>query len=232
MDGTATDSTSTTDTGNTVTGTTADSSTTRITRIDRRLTLPFASGRLLRTSPDPSGVHLAYVTAERTVQVATGAGAVAGVLRGWFDAVWTAAVQDDYGYWAGCGESDGSGKLLLVEGLESPLAAPTTVTPNNPTTATATTTTSNSNSNHNHHHHSNNPPIQIFFDDNIERDRAHIVDVRSAASFQALPFAQTENVFLKKAEPYQAITDVDYYIKAVEEMLPRQEQFRREYGQG
>ena len=30
--------------------------------------------------------------------------------------------------------------------------------------------------------------FQIFFDDNIERDRAHIVDVRNGATFDPVPF--------------------------------------------
>ena len=50
------------------------------------------------------------------------------------------------------------------------------------------------------------PPIQLFFDDNVERDRAHIVDVRDAKTFTPLPFALTQNVFIKKVEPILAIT--------------------------
>ena len=43
----------------------------------------------------------------------------------------------------------------------------------------------------------------IFFDDNIERDRAHIVDARNAATGEAIPFAKTYNVFLMRALPVQ-----------------------------
>lgn len=35
--------------------------------------------------------------------------------------------------------------------------------------------------------------MHIFFDDNIERDRAHIVDVRDRVSGAALPFSETKN---------------------------------------
>merc|ERR1712150_176053 len=47
----------------------------------------------------------------------------------------------------------------------------------------------------------------IFFDDNIERDRAHIVDARSAVGGEPLPFAETRDVYLIKAEPMLAIQD-------------------------
>lgn len=71
------------------------------------------------------------------------------------------------------------------------------------------------------------PLIQIFFDDNIERDRAHIVDARDAHTFAPIPFSITENVFMKKVEPYFAITDPDYYVKLVEDMVDRQLDYLR-----
>lgn len=55
----------------------------------------------------------------------------------------------------------------------------------------------------------------IFFDDNIERDRAHIVDARNAASGEPLPFSETQGVYLVKAEPLLAIKDPDYFSKAL-----------------
>jgi len=53
---------------------------------------------------------------------------------------------------------------------------------------------------------------EVFFDDNIERDRAHIVNVRNAKTGEPIPFAQTNHRHLVKAEPYLAITDPNYFI--------------------
>ncbi|RYH32428.1 hypothetical protein EON65_00590 [archaeon] len=61
----------------------------------------------------------------------------------------------------------------------------------------------------------------MFFDDNIERDRAHIVDVRDCQSFFPLPFAQTQHTCLLRVEPYQAITDRMYYVKAVQAVIDK-----------
>jgi len=55
----------------------------------------------------------------------------------------------------------------------------------------------------------------IFFDDNIERDRAHIVDARDAVSGDPLAFADTKGIYLIKAEPMLAIQDRRYFINAV-----------------
>ena len=42
-----------------------------------------------------------------------------------------------------------------------------------------------------------NTAQKIFFDDNIERDRSHIVDVRDAVSFEPLLFSKTNCRFLR-----------------------------------
>lgn len=54
--------------------------------------------------------------------------------------------------------------------------------------------------------------IHIFFDDNIERQRLHIVDVRDIKTSIPIPFKNVNNVFIKRVEPYFAITDENYYI--------------------
>ena len=36
-------------------------------------------------------------------------------------------------------------------------------------------------------------PHAVFFDDNVERDRSHIVDVRDASTGAAVPFAVSNN---------------------------------------
>lgn len=59
------------------------------------------------------------------------------------------------------------------------------------------------------------PAVHIFFDDNIERDRAHIVDARNAATGEPLPFGETQGVHLIRAEPFEAIRDPQYFIAAL-----------------
>jgi len=48
----------------------------------------------------------------------------------------------------------------------------------------------------------------------VERDRAHIVRVLSPTG-KELPFEQTKDEYLVKGEPYLAITDPNYFIKAL-----------------
>jgi len=71
---------------------------------------------------------------------------------------------------------------------------------------------------------SENSVHHIFFDDNIERDRAHIVDARDVVSGNPMPFSETQGVYLVKAEPLLAIKDPHYFIEALasaEEELSR-----------
>ncbi|OQS05366.1 hypothetical protein THRCLA_02501 [Thraustotheca clavata] len=64
-------------------------------------------------------------------------------------------------------------------------------------------------------------PSTIFFDDHIEETDAHIVDVRDATTGKPIPFAQAKDVYLKRVEPYYAITDQQYYIKQVANILSK-----------
>jgi hypothetical protein len=59
----------------------------------------------------------------------------------------------------------------------------------------------------------------VFFDDNIERDRAHIVDVRDCHTYAPVPFAQAAGRFLRRVEPFQAIMDREYFVREVQEVL-------------
>ena len=60
---------------------------------------------------------------------------------------------------------------------------------------------------------------QAFFDDNIERDRPHIVDVRDVFSFEPIPFSSTRDNALIRAEPYLAITDDNYFVSHFKRLL-------------
>lgn len=59
----------------------------------------------------------------------------------------------------------------------------------------------------------------MFFDDNIERNRAHIVDVRDASTYVPVPFEEAQGRYLRRVEPYQAILDREYYVKEVQAVL-------------
>lgn len=62
------------------------------------------------------------------------------------------------------------------------------------------------------------PFRHIFFDDNIERDRAHIVDARDLRTGKTLPFAGprgTQGRHLVKVEPFESILDEEYFIEAL-----------------
>ena len=58
-------------------------------------------------------------------------------------------------------------------------------------------------------------PHHIFFDDNVERDFAHIVDVRDDTSGEAVAFKESLGMWLVRAEPIHAIEDDDYFINAI-----------------
>lgn len=55
----------------------------------------------------------------------------------------------------------------------------------------------------------------IFLDDNVERDRAHIVDVRNLKG-EPIPFSETVDKYIVKSEPLLAIRDPQYFVKLVE----------------
>ena len=55
----------------------------------------------------------------------------------------------------------------------------------------------------------------IFFDDNVEKDRAHIVDVRTGMGV-SLPFEQTNGRLIIRAEPWHSITDRQWFVKALQ----------------
>lgn len=58
----------------------------------------------------------------------------------------------------------------------------------------------------------------IFLDDNIERDRAHIVDARDLRTGSPLSFngdRGTQGRQLVKVEPLESILDEEYFIKAL-----------------
>ena len=70
-----------------------------------------------------------------------------------------------------------------------------------------------------HIHFVSSSSLQIFFDDNIEREYAHIVDVRDRKSFKPIPFHVSKDLLLRRVEPYLAITQLTYFIDEIDQVL-------------
>lgn len=104
-------------------------------------------------------------------------------------------ISDDFPYWNKSCESDTSGKLMLIDRSKN---------------AESDSTEKRKDNSHVH---------QLFFDDNIERDRAHIVDVRNKDTFEAIPFIESNGRYLHRVLPYQAITQITYFADAVQKMI-------------
>jgi len=56
----------------------------------------------------------------------------------------------------------------------------------------------------------------IFFDGNIEKDDANCVDVRDAVRGEPIPMQECSNIYIHRVDFFQAVTDVDYFVKATE----------------
>ena len=103
-------------------------------------------------------------------------------------------LRDHYNWWQMNGESDDSGKLLLL-----------------PTAAIAQTIENNDDGDLIRH---------CFIDDHIEHNRAHIVDVRCSTSAGAcVPFEESINRWIFRAEPFDAILDRNYFVKLVRRIM-------------
>jgi len=56
----------------------------------------------------------------------------------------------------------------------------------------------------------------IFFDGAMGQSDARCVDVRDVVSGEPLPFSEVNDMFLHRVDLYQAATDMEYFIKALE----------------
>ena len=140
--------------------------------IDKRLCLPQYNGKILRNED-----NMVFVTVNQNNVIATfeGYDEFNRILSEWTYGGRTVSIQDDFHHWAKHGESDHSGKLLILQNEANKIK-------------------------------------QLFFDDNIEYDHAHIVDVRDH-NFKSLPYTVTKGACLFKIQPYDAIIDHEYYTK-------------------
>ena len=150
---------------------------------------------------------------------------------------YTVAIRDDYRFWASTQEACHAGKLFALT-LRQHLwhCADSNATPD-PFSSDGKSCPAST-------HcwsclHSPEPSIvQMFFDDNIERNRAHIVDVRygpddpqacacqaSTAAHRHLLHVDTQSFwsthgkappYLRKVQPVQAILDKQYYVREVQ----------------
>jgi len=171
--------------------------------IDLRLNLPHQSGALLRTSEGDEGVLFSYVDPKNNL-IAGQSGAkkfyhtlMKDILRMHLPPSSsdvsgeriprTFFLQDDFSFWHAHNENDQSGKIMLV-----------------PTKRHEKLFEDFS-----------DDIIQIFFDDNIERNYAHIVDVRDIKSFAPIPYSETKDLYLKRVEPWCFLTEQKYYVHSV-----------------
>ena len=160
------------------------------------ISTPSSSLRIIRTGPLASDIHVAYVSDENVLCSKTGALEVYDVIRDKLDRNDTCVigVQDDFQYWYGCKESCDSGKIMLVD--SDPPGEDDDV-------------------------FERNKDIHIFFDDNIELDRAHIVDVRELETFEPIPFNISKGKFIQRVDPMLAIEDEFFFVKKLEEVLSK-----------
>ena len=56
----------------------------------------------------------------------------------------------------------------------------------------------------------------VFFDDNVGEDDACIVDVRNAVTGDPIPFSETKNVFVVRANIAEAVRDPQYFVKQLQ----------------
>jgi len=156
---------------------------------DRRLLLPLHSGCFYRDGPGSEGVHLTLVNpTHQVLELHHGLQNVSRVIQERARTS-TLALRDHYPWWRAQGESDQSGKVLVVGQGPTP-ASPTPPSP--PAAGSEAWRT-------------------VFFDDNVERRRAHIVDVRDQNG-DPVPFELSRDRYIVKVEPYDAVLDHEYFI--------------------
>jgi hypothetical protein len=56
----------------------------------------------------------------------------------------------------------------------------------------------------------------VFFDGSMKPGDAHCVDVREAVSGEPIPYKDADGLFLHRVNPYEAVTDPDYFVKALD----------------
>ncbi|CAH0489049.1 unnamed protein product [Peronospora farinosa] len=64
-----------------------------------------------------------------------------------------------------------------------------------------------------------NGDIAVFFDDHIEANHSHIVDVRDVRSGASVDFEKSYGKYLQRVEPVAAITDPNYFISLFEKYV-------------
>jgi len=203
--------------------------------VDRRLRLDCHTGTLERLGPASEQLNL---KTPLLLQGSAASGAPQARVRGeeavlqqllgeWLGSdgagsAYTAALQDDYSYWAANNEACAAGKLLVLT-LQQHLrhsGSGDGAAVDAPHTAWRAGSGSWASA------ENNLQLVQMFFDDNIERDRAHIVDTRVATEHGFAPvdtramFARQQPPgYLCKVHPHLAILDPEYYLKEIRHYL-------------
>ena len=166
-----------------------------------RLDLPLHTACLQRAGSAGSAdetlslAHVDYQT--KCVTLASGFSAVRKAMHAKITQHACLFVQDDYSYWAKHGEADSAGKLLLL-----------------PETEAEDETEDEEEQRQGQRQRQRQRQRHIFIDDNIERHRAHIVDVRLDGKSLAFDEAKA---FLLRAEPSEIIRDRTWFVARLEE---------------
>eukprot|EP00736_Rhodelphis_marinus_P013817 Rmarinus@m.22297 len=166
---------------------------------DLRFLSPLQKGTFFRKAESPDDTYLLFNTVDldalqRAVKVSDSNPApccpdkpvpVHQSIQGVYDGLLSSlsqyqslALRDCFAWWFANGESDDSGKVLLLD----PSAA-------------------------DDHH--------IFFDDNVERNRLHIIDPRNVRTGEPLPYKDVINVHVVRSNPYEAITNPNYFVNEI-----------------
>lgn len=170
-------------------------------RRDFRMILPHHSGKYLRTSDESSGLHFSYINHESMVYSQSGA-----------KQIFHYQMTEMFQYNRTKEEnsiSDGNHYVFaFVDDFSYWDRQHESDSSGKVLLVDRTTPT-------------NDDVIHIFFDDNIERNRAHIVDVRQVDTFEALPFTETNDKFIHKCEPLLAIREKSYFVNLINKSLRR-----------
>jgi hypothetical protein len=143
------------------------------------------------TNADTKAMEAFYTSQQQEVEIIRGFKAIHQKLHSMLATHTVLALRDYWEWWSAHAEHAEYGKLLLVE---------------------------------DHHRHQQeedkNTDIVVFFDDHIEADHAHIVDVRDVTTGQPIEFETSlKKKYLRRVEPFLAITQPDYFIQQFEQLF-------------
>jgi len=106
-------------------------------------------------------------------------------------------IRDHWNYWSANGESDDSGKPLLINDVND-----------NGSSSSSKSSDQNDDEDRN-----------VFIDDHVEKDHAHIIDVRNISNGSCVAFQDAIGKYMLRAHPYDAILNENYFIDLVRSIV-------------